>query len=84
MSFAAEFRMLYHLAQPAQKKDPSPGPKGKAFLTRFFAALIFQGRSFRMCEKALQSFKKARGGAVSFKWSHNNKFVSVVWEKAAD
>jgi hypothetical protein len=25
---------------------------------------------------------KARGGKVAYKWSHNNKFVRVLWEKA--
>ena len=26
---------------------------------------------------------KARGGNIAYKWSHNNKFVRVIWEKAA-
>jgi hypothetical protein len=25
--------------------------------------------------------EKARGGKVTYKWSHNNKFVRVLWEK---
>lgn len=30
-----------------------------------------------------RSLKKARGGRVTYKWSHNNKFVRVIWERAA-
>ena len=30
-----------------------------------------------------RSVHRARGGKLAFKWSHNNKFVRVVWEKHA-
>ena len=30
-----------------------------------------------------RALKKARGGRVTYKWSHNNKFVRVIWERAA-
>ena len=30
-----------------------------------------------------RALKKARGGRVTYKWSHNNKFVLVIWERAA-
>ena len=36
----------------------------------------------KLAQRLWRSIKKARGGEVAFKWSHNNKFVRVVWEKA--
>lgn len=30
-----------------------------------------------------RALKKARGGRVTYRWSHNNKFIRVVWEGAA-
>jgi hypothetical protein len=35
----------------------------------------------KLAQRLGRAVKKARGGKVAFKWSHNNKFVRVVWEK---
>jgi hypothetical protein len=36
----------------------------------------------RLAQRLGRALKKARGGKVAYHWSHNNKFVRVVWEKA--
>ena len=37
----------------------------------------------KLAQRLGRSVCKARGGKLAFKWSHNNKFVRVVWEKSA-
>jgi hypothetical protein len=38
----------------------------------------------KLAQRLGRSVKKARGGEVAFKWSHNNKFVRVVWDKTVE
>ena len=35
----------------------------------------------KLAQRLGRSIKKARGGTLSYKWGHNNKFVRVVWKK---
>jgi hypothetical protein len=35
----------------------------------------------KLAQRLGRAVRKARGGTVNFKWSHNNKFVRVRWEK---
>ena len=37
----------------------------------------------KLAQRLGRSLCKARGGKVAYKWSHNNKFVRVVWEMGA-
>ena len=37
----------------------------------------------KLARRLGRSLCNARGGKVAYKWSHNNKFVRVVWEKSA-
>jgi hypothetical protein len=37
----------------------------------------------KLAQRLGRSVRKARGGKIAYKWSHNNKFVRVVWEKNA-
>ncbi len=34
----------------------------------------------KLAQRLGRCLRKARGGKVSYKWSHNNKFARVVWE----
>lgn len=34
----------------------------------------------KLAQRLGRSLYKARGGKIAYKWSHNNKFVRVVWE----
>jgi uncharacterized protein YifE (UPF0438 family) len=34
----------------------------------------------KLAQRLGRAMKKAKGGKVEYKWSHNNKFVRVVWE----
>ena len=34
----------------------------------------------RLAQRLGRSVCKARGGKIAYKWSHNNKFVRVVWQ----
>jgi NMD protein affecting ribosome stability and mRNA decay len=34
----------------------------------------------KLAQRLGRSIRKARGGKIAFKWSHNNKFVRVLWE----
>ena len=35
----------------------------------------------KLAQRLGRCLRKARGGKVTYKWSHNNKFARVVWEK---
>lgn len=35
----------------------------------------------KLAQRLGRSVRKARGGRVAYKWSHNNKFVRVHWSK---
>jgi hypothetical protein len=37
----------------------------------------------KLAQRLGRSVCKARGGKIAYKWSHNNKFVRVIWEKNA-
>lgn len=37
----------------------------------------------KMALRLGRALAKARGGSVAYKWSHNNKFVRVVWRQEA-
>lgn len=34
----------------------------------------------KLAQRLGRSIRKARGGKLAFRWSHNNKFVRVLWE----
>ena len=34
----------------------------------------------KLAQRLGRSVRKARGGKLAFKWSHNNKFVRVLWQ----
>jgi len=38
----------------------------------------------KLAQRLGRSIKKARGGELTYKWSHNNKFVRVIWQKKSD
>ncbi len=35
----------------------------------------------KLAQRLGRSLRKARGGKLTYKWSHNNKFLRVVWEQ---
>jgi len=35
----------------------------------------------KLAQRLGRSVCKARGGKIAYKWSHNNKFVRVLWEQ---
>ena len=35
----------------------------------------------KLAQRLGRSLRKARGGKVAYHWSHNNKFVRVVWDQ---
>ena len=37
----------------------------------------------KLAQRLGRALSKARGGKVAYKWSHNNKFVRVVWRREA-
>ncbi|HEY3302705.1 MAG TPA: BCAM0308 family protein [Candidatus Binatia bacterium] len=38
----------------------------------------------KLAQRLGRSLGKARGGSVTYKWSHRNKFARVVWEKSRE
>jgi hypothetical protein len=38
----------------------------------------------KLAQRLGRSVRKARGGTLAYKWSHNNKFLRVVWEAKAE
>ena len=37
----------------------------------------------KLAQRLGRSLEKAFGGSVTYKWSHNNKFVRVIWQSRA-
>jgi hypothetical protein len=38
----------------------------------------------KLAQRLGRSLRKARGGRVHYEWSHNNKYVHVVWRKESE
>ncbi len=38
----------------------------------------------KLAQRLGRSVRKARGGKLAYKWSHNNKFLRVIWEQKAE
>ncbi|HXG52688.1 MAG TPA: BCAM0308 family protein [candidate division Zixibacteria bacterium] len=38
----------------------------------------------KLAQRLGRAIRKAKGGRLAYKWSHNNKFVRVFWEKPSD
>jgi hypothetical protein len=38
----------------------------------------------KLAQRLGRSVRKARGGQLVYKWSHNNKFLRVIWEQKAE
>ena len=38
----------------------------------------------KLAQRLGRSVRKARGGTLAYKWSHNNKFLRVIWEHKAE
>jgi hypothetical protein len=38
----------------------------------------------KLVQRLGRSVRKARGGTLAYKWSHNNKFLRVVWEQKVE
>ncbi len=38
----------------------------------------------KLAQRLGRSLEKARGGRTIYKWSHNNKFIRVLWQKKTD
>ena len=35
----------------------------------------------KLAQRLGRSLRKARGGKLDYNWSHNNKFVRIIWRK---
>jgi hypothetical protein len=38
----------------------------------------------KLAQRLGRCLRKSRGGSVRYQWSHNNKFVHVIWSKARE
>jgi hypothetical protein len=38
----------------------------------------------KLAQRLGRSLKKARGGSLAYQWSHNNKFVRVLWQNKTE
>jgi hypothetical protein len=38
-------------------------------------------RPRKLAQRLGRAVRKARGGKLQYKWSHNNKFLRVTWDK---
>jgi hypothetical protein len=38
----------------------------------------------KLAQRLGRCLRKSRGGSVRYQWSHNNKFVHVIWSKAKE
>ena len=72
------FRLLRNEEERAREKNP---------LERIMRIEASQGgwrietTTEKLAQRLGRSLRKARGGRVNYKWSHNNKFVRVFWQK---
>ena len=73
-------RILRNEEQRAQEKNP---------LERIMRLYAEAGRwkvettTEKLARRLGRAVRKARGGKIAYKWSHNNKFARITWEKAA-
>jgi len=71
------FRILRNEEQRAREKNP---------LERIMRMEVAKGdwkvetTTEKLAQRLGRALCKARGGRVAYKWSHNNKFLRVIWE----
>ncbi len=71
-------RLLRNEEQRAREKNPL---ERIMRITTETDGLRVETTTEKLVQRLGRCLRKARGGEVSYKWSHNNKYARVVWEK---
>jgi len=71
-------RLLCNEAAQAREKYPLERIMS---LAASGADWMVENTSEKLAQRLGRSLRKARGGKVKYTWSHNNKFVHVVWNQ---
>ena len=71
-------RLLRNEAAQAREKNPL---ERIMHLTASGDDWMVETTTEKLAQRLGRSLRKARGGKVDYTWSHNNKFVRVVWEQ---
>lgn len=74
------FRVLRNEEDRAREKNPL---ERIMRIERDGAGYRVETTTEKLAQRLGRSLKKARGGTVEYHWSHNNKFVRVLWQKEA-
>ena len=72
------FQLLRNEEQRAREKNPLERIMS---ITTENDGLRVETTTEKLAQRLGRCLRKARGGKVSYKWSHNNKYARVVWEK---
>lgn len=75
---AEVLRLLRNEESRARKKNPLERIMG---FEAFGGGWKIHTTTEKLAQRLGRALKKARGGSVAYKWSHNNKFVRVFWDK---
>lgn len=77
-----ESREILHLLRNAEKTARANNPLERIMdITVKGSGWKVATTTENLAQRLGRSLKKARGGKVTYRWSHNNKFVHVFWRK---
>jgi len=81
---AGESREILRLLRKEEARAREKNPLGRiAAAGEKNGGWQIQTTSEKLAQRLGRALRKARGGRVEYKWSHNNKFVRVIWTAAA-
>lgn len=82
---AGEKRELVRLVRNEEARAREKNPLGRIVrIADEDAGLRIETTTEKLAQRLGRCLGKARGGKVTYKWSHRNKFARVVWEKGAE
>jgi hypothetical protein len=81
---SGERQEVLHLLRNAEKTARANNPLERIMdLKAEGATWKVMTTTENLAQRLGRCLERARGGKVTYKWSHNNKFVRVVWKKTA-
>jgi len=78
---AGERRELMHLLRNEEAREREKNPLERIITIEVGGAEVWNVKTTteKLAQRLGRCLRKARGGAVRYQWSHNNKFVHVLW-----
>lgn len=79
----AERRHILHILRNEERRAREKNPLGRIMHLEATNG-DWRLETEKLAQRLGRSVKKARGGKLIYQWSHNNKFVRVLWENKAE